>query len=378
MDTHGESRISKLQAASDQRWKEQEHLNSKLQDFTNAVSPPPLERSCHTHAFGAAGTLEAGVAKALFGSFAMPISTGQFYSCTGEPTETPCPWRFKLLVVHFLCFAVHSILSVMCLLVSADKNMDLEIFRVSQSWNVTNSAAPGLNGFTFKMEPFFKVRVDELTASFFVLSAICHGLWVMAAILSWCSLPSLLNALTRCIERCFCWWRFAEYSLSASLMLVLIAVITLTREYNALLAIFALTFTTMMFGLVTELASKRDTGGEWATKSVFWRLLPHLIGWIPYMAAWSILLTNFFGLLDAQGTAPNRVPAFVYAIVFGTFVIFSVFSGVQIRGQWQPPTRYHETEFLYCALSLTAKLFLGGIVYFSVLRQSSVDEALRG
>lgn len=377
MDTHGESRISKLQAASDQRWKEQEHLNSELQDFTNAVSPPPLERSCHTLAFGAAGTLEAGVAKALFGSFAMPISTGEEYSCTEQEPDTPCPWRIKLLRAHFLCFAVHSILSVMCLLVSADNNMDLEIFRVTQSWNVTNSAAPGLNGFTFKMEPFFKVRVDELTASFFVLSAICHGLWVMAAILSWCSQPWLLNALTRCIARCFCWWRFAEYSLSASLMLVLIAVITLTREYNALLAIFALTFTTMMFGLVTELASKPEKEG-WSTDRVFWRLLPHLIGWIPYMAAWSILLTNFFGLLEAQGTAPNRVPGFVYAIVFGTFVIFSAFSVVQIYGQCMDPKFYYKTELYYCALSLTAKLFLGGIVYFSVLQQSSVDEALRG
>ena len=40
------------------------------------------------------------------------------------------------------------------------------------------------------------------------------------------------------------------------------------------------------------------------------------------------------------------------------------------------PDHWWRSEIWYCALSLTAKLFLGGFLYSNVLRMGSVEEAL--
>lgn len=49
---------------------------------------------------------------------------------------------------------------------------------------------------------------------------------------------------------------------------------------------------------------------------------------------------------------------------------------MQWRYLYISPDNWWRTEIWYCALSLTAKLFLGGFLYSNVLRMGSVQEAL--
>ena len=54
------------------------------------------------------------------------------------------------------------------------------------------------------------------------------------------------------MDDAFCYWRWAEYSLSASLMALAIALSLGIREQNALAGIFMLHWSTMWFGFLVE------------------------------------------------------------------------------------------------------------------------------
>ena len=62
------------------------------------------------------------------------------------------------------------------------------------------------------------------------------------------------------------------------------------------------------------------------------RMVPHLIGWFPYLTAWAIIRNNFNEQIDdlCEGLR-ERMPDFVFWIIYGSFVIFSLFAFVQWR-----------------------------------------------
>ena len=152
--------------------------------------------------------------------------------------------------------------------------------------------------------------------------------------------------------------------------------ITGLRDFNSMLGVFMLSFTTMMLGIITEMLSRPDGRDKWAGdpdpvpweefntgafaakfRSYSWRMFPHFIGWFPYIAAWFIVLGNFFRQIDdLPDDLQDRIPWFVPWAIYGTAVVFTTFAFVQIYFQWAPPDRYWKTEVLYCILSLSAKL----------------------
>lgn len=149
--------------------------------------------------------------------------------------------------------------------------------------------------------------------------------------------------------------RFLEYAFSASLMLMAIGMITGLRDYNSMFGVFMLSFSVMMFGMITEMLSRPDStlekwiGDSSDTGSVFsarlrsyaWRMFPHFIGWFPYVAAWSIVLGNFFRQIDdLSEDLRDRIPWFVPWSIYGTAVVFTTFAFVQMRYQWTEPKHY--------------------------------------
>jgi hypothetical protein len=67
----------------------------------------------------------------------------------------------------------------------------------------------------------------------------------------------------------------------------------------------------------------------------------------------------------------------VNSVIYGTAIIFSCFAVVQLLFQRLPPGYYWGSELTYCALSLTAKLYLGWFLLINVLFiDGTVDEAL--
>jgi len=190
--------------------------------------------------------------------------------------------------------------------------------------------------------------------------------------------------------------RFLEYSLSASLMLMAIGMITGLRDYNSMLGVFMLSFTTMLMGMITEMLSRPESPDKWVGdpdpvewadftwrsfaakfRSYSWRMFPHFVGWLPYTAAWIIVLGNFSRQIDdLPSDQQDRIPWFVPWAIYGTAVVFTSFSFVQIRYQWTAPKHYWRSEIIYCALSLSAKTYLGSLLYWNIILAGSFDEAI--
>lgn len=173
-------------------------------------------------------------------------------------------------------------------------------------------------------------------------------------------------------------YRWAEYAASATIMVVLIAYLCGVVETFPLIGIAALTATTMVHGHLHELICRPQTPQRWAIKSAWVRLQGHFAGYLPYLAAWGLVLYRFFELAgrsttDADGKT-RSMPDFVYAIVFGEVVVFSSFAVVQVVTSLRAPAQYYQGEIAYMWLSLLSKGFLGIMLLSNVLMLDEFSE----
>ena len=144
--------------------------------------------------------------------------------------------------------------------------------------------------------------------------------------------------------------RFVEYSFSASIMILAIAVQTGVTDIYALCGIFTLIFTTNMLGLIAEVfcccaeslcassllyAKKIDS--IMPIPFVWLWTLPHFLGWITCIIGYAPLLDSYLHSTQCSDRGP---PGFVNVIVFLEFVLFSSFGLVQFY------SLYYRTERL--------------------------------
>jgi hypothetical protein len=223
------------------------------------------------------------------------------------------------------------------------------------------------NSSSVAIEPHGSIDVVFVIIAFFTLSALFQG----AAAIFDCS-----------------WLRFLEYSLSASLMMLAIAMEAGVRDVYTLSCVCVLMGVTQMLGLVAELLA-------WLTEIVYeknqqfcrwWWALPHAAGWVTAAAAYAPALLSF---LDNQ----ERAPDFVKYLVYLELVLFMSFGLVQLYGLSRKALamRYHTfdtafsrvfpvlqypalidsvdrtCDYAYTALSLIAKTLLGWIVLSPIL-----------
>ena len=193
----------------------------------------------------------------------------------------------------------------------------------------------------------YDLRIGPLVAAFLLLAALDHGLMAAPRIHRWYERNL---AIERSPAR---WW---EYSLSASLMIVLIAMLTGISELSALIALFGVNAAMIMFGLAMERANRSG-------RPVIWR--PFVFGCIAGAVPW-IAIAIQIGYSQNQ---TGNVPGFVFGIFASLFVLFNSFAlnmFLQYRrsGPWR---NYLFGERGYLVLSLVAKSLLAWQVFFPTL-----------
>lgn len=152
------------------------------------------------------------------------------------------------------------------------------------------------------------------------------------------------------------YFRWVEYSLSASLMIVLIAQLTGISDVAALLALFGVNAGMIFFGWLQE-KYERPGGGGW---------LPFAFGCVLGLVPWLAILVYVVAPRSTSGAEP---PGFVYGIIVSIFVFFNVFAVNQLLqykrvGRWAD---YLVGERAYITLSLTAKSALAWQVFGGTL-----------
>lgn len=261
-------------------------------------------------------------------------------------------WRKQLAVwiLHCVCFVVHASMAISTKVVAAGKDMRITIVRIAPAWENRGG------NYSYTVQPLPEsqqiVYADDLTMLFFLISALSHA----TCSVLFCPFIAHGQLLWRELCSCRCLWRWLEYSMSASIMFVGIAMTVGIRDRNTLIGIFALSFVTMWCGMLTELFSRpnSDEKDGWQ-KPYYERMLPHFLGFFPYAAAWFIIIQTYKDQLDDMcDELRKKVPRFVDPIVYGSVAVFSSFALVQLVYQKRHSKYYWQTELWYCLLSVRA------------------------
>lgn len=215
---------------------------------------------------------------------------------------------------------------------------------------VTRAFLTGPPGTDPAQEPWFTVALGPAVALFLFLAALDHLLMAAPGINRWYNVM-LANERNDA--------RWIEYSVSASLMIVLIAMITGVSDIGALIAIAGVNACMLFFGLLQERFSQPSTG------NVNW--MPYIYGCFAGAVPWAIIVLQIASA-EARATGEG-VPTFVYVIIVSLFLAFNSFAVnmvLQYRrvGPWR---NYVFGEQAYIVLSLVAKSLLAWQVFANVL-----------
>jgi len=198
-------------------------------------------------------------------------------------------------------------------------------------------------------ETLVNVRLGPAIAAFLFLSAIAH--FAVAS-------PSLYPWYVRNVRRGINPARWLEYSLSSSLMIVLIAMLVGIYDIAAVVAIFGVNASMILFGWAMERYNLGRPSVDWLA---YW--FGVLAGAVPWIAIGIYL----FG---AGTGSSSRPPTFVYFIYLSLFAFFNVFA-LNMVFQYRRLGRWKNVLFgerVYMILSLVAKSALAWQVFAGTLR----------
>jgi hypothetical protein len=193
----------------------------------------------------------------------------------------------------------------------------------------------------------FETPLALAVALFLGLSALAH--FIVAS-------PQFFGRYGKGLEEKRNYFRWVEYAISSSVMIVLIAQITGIADITALIAIFGVNASMILFGWLQEKYEQPGSGG--------W--VPFIFGCITGIVPWLAVLVY---VLSPGGPADASAPAFVYGIIVTIFLLFNSFAWVQYKqykaqGKW---SNYLHGERIYIVLSLVAKSLLAWQIFANTL-----------
>ncbi len=153
-------------------------------------------------------------------------------------------------------------------------------------------------------------------------------------------------------------FRWVEYSLSATLMILLISLVSGITDVAALIAIAGVNVSMILFGWLMEMVNPPG-------RIVYWS--PFWFGCIAGIAPWIALVVSV--AYSASRSTTGGPPGFVYGIIATIFVAFNIFAVTQFLqyrrvGRWSD---YVFGESSYILLSLVAKSLLAWQIWANTL-----------
>jgi hypothetical protein len=199
----------------------------------------------------------------------------------------------------------------------------------------------------------FELPFSIVTTSFLFLSAFFHFLIVLNK-----------KTYTKQIEKGYNVFRWYEYALSSSILIVLLAVLFGVKDLQTLSIIFISNAVMNLLGLEME---RSNQGRE--KKSFF----PYILGWIIGLAPW-VVIFMYLGFTPGL----DLVPWYAWASIGGYFLFFNSFAFNMLFQYLEigPYKNYVFGEKVYIWLSLIAKSTIAWIVYTGAIQTSDIISQL--
>jgi len=207
------------------------------------------------------------------------------------------------------------------------------------------------NKTTSTLEPtsteLFKISLPLLIAGFFFLSSLAH------LTIAFFRNKQYNAGLERGINK----FRWFEYSASASIMIVAIAMLVGVYDLMSLAMMFSLVAIMNLLGYVMEVHNQ-------TTKKTNW--LSFNLGCLAGIVPWVVVAFNFW-LSAANDSKPPTFVYFIFVSIFLFFNLFAINMWLQYKkvGKW---ANYLYGERAYIILSLVAKSLLAWQVFGGTLR----------
>jgi hypothetical protein len=194
---------------------------------------------------------------------------------------------------------------------------------------------------------FVDVNLPLLVAGFLFVSAFAHA--AIATV--------LYDRYVEYLDRGMNPYRWYEYSVSASLMIVVIGMLAGVWDLGALVALFGLVAVMNLCGLLMEQRNESTDETDWT---------PYWVGVVAGIVPWIVIAITFVGTVTASD---GQFPEFVIYIYVSIFVFFNLFA-LNMALQYLEVSRWSDYLFgekVYVLLSLLAKSALAWQVYFGTL-----------
>jgi len=240
---------------------------------------------------------------------------------------------------NFFMGCLHIVQSMLMLYLSNDFSLPIRTFYVKYFTDTET--------LEIVMEDMFSLQIGPLIALFLLISALCH-FYLSTIGYDWYvkNLKKHINYL-----------RWYEYSISSSIMIVVIAMLIGVYDIAALIPIFMINGIMNLWGLMMELYNQNKERVSWT---------PYIFGCVAGAAPWIVIALHLLG----AGGDGGDVPDFVYYIFVSIFIFFMSFAVNMVLqykevGPWRD---YYFGEKMYIVLSLVSKSLLAWQVFFGTLR----------
>lgn len=251
----------------------------------------------------------------------------------------------RLNIWNWALAGLHAVQGIVVLILA-----ESSLFSVTTNYLTTDKLASteGAPVLVEAQRTLFDVNLAYIVAAFFFMSAIAH--LVIATVYRKRYEAGLQQGINRA--------RWYEYGISASTMMIAIAMLAGVSDLSTLVLIFGATLVMNLLGLVMEIVNQGKAKTSWLSY-----IVGCIVGALPWIAVAIYLIgANMYGDGD--------IPTFVYYIYGSMFVFFSSFAVnmyLQYKklGRWQD---YLFGERVYMVLSLVAKSALAWQVFAGTLR----------
>jgi hypothetical protein len=254
------------------------------------------------------------------------------------------------------------------------------------------------NGTDAEDSPIFTNKFDyiENTKKTY-LTFLVFTFFLLSAFFQFFDVIQTNNYFARLENNGVCTFRYAEYTLSASVMMIAIACSLQLYDLFLHVLLFSCTALCMILGYVTdEIRTHQEfLQKEWDEAALDKEFEPkvkvhldqlkklkwftHCAGWFAIIAPFVVIIWSFDRTIDQVGCESDAVigtddtplPVFVYMIVISQVLLFANFGLVQLQSFFpiDDPCRSIGilTEFHFVLLSIIAKSILGWIIVANIL-----------
>jgi hypothetical protein len=168
------------------------------------------------------------------------------------------------------------------------------------------------------------------------------------------------------------WKRWVEYAITATIMIIVIALVSGTGSIDTLILLATSSICCMLCGLMSEATARSN-------KQV--SMLSTVVGWILMVAAFSVILRRFSSIYQQSSEDENSegIPGFVWGIIVSMTILYMVFGLIHLvhmKRQWTSTDGVSEVfhlriEKFYTVASMVSKILLVVLIASGLFIRSS-------